>query len=140
MVHKEDSVNAGIDRTRVEVTGVAAPSGHYSHGIVVSGRTLFVAGQVALDEGGRLVGQGDATLQARQVLHNMERVITSAGGRMSDVARTTVYLTRLEDRGPVGEVRKEFFPDPPPANTLLVVSSLAQPELLVEIDAIVALP
>jgi enamine deaminase RidA (YjgF/YER057c/UK114 family) len=58
---------------------------------------------------------------------------------MANVARTTLYLTRLEDRGSVAEVRTEFFPSPAPANTLLVVSSLAAPEYLVEIDAIVAL-
>lgn len=128
------------NKIKVEVEGVAAPAGHYSHGIVVSGRTLYVAGQVALDEEGQLVGPGDAEAQTRQVLTNMERVIKSAGGRMADVARTTVYLTNLEDRAVVGPVRKEFFPDPPPANTLLVVTSLAAPEFLVEIDAIVALP
>lgn len=128
------------NKTKVEVEGVAAPGGYYSHGIVTAGRTLYVAGQIALDEDGQLVGPGDAAAQARQVLTNMERIVTSAGGSMADVARTTVYLTRLEDRGPVGALRKEFFPDPPPANTLLVVTSLAQPEFLVEIDAIVALP
>ena len=127
-------------KSRVEVEGVAHPAGHYSHGIVVSGRTLYVAGQVALDEEGQLVGPGDAEAQTRQVLANMERVVTSAGGRMADGARTTVYLTNLEDRASVGAVRTEFFPDPPPANTLLVVTSLAAPEFLVEIDAIVALP
>jgi enamine deaminase RidA (YjgF/YER057c/UK114 family) len=58
---------------------------------------------------------------------------------MENVARTTVYLTRLEDREPVGRVRREFFPPPPPANTLLVVSSLEQPEFLLEIDAVVPL-
>ena len=100
----------------------------------------LVAGQVAHDEDGNLVGGNDAAAQARQVLTNLQRVVESAGGRMEDVARTTLYLTRLEDRGPVGEVRKEFFPAPAPANTLLVVSSLASPDYLVEIDAIVALP
>jgi enamine deaminase RidA (YjgF/YER057c/UK114 family) len=100
---------------------------------------LFVAGQVALDENGQLVGGDDAAAQARQVLVNLKRVIESAGGAMTDVARTTLYLTRLADRGPVGEVREEFFPSPPPANTLLVVASLAQPQFLVEIDAIVPL-
>jgi enamine deaminase RidA (YjgF/YER057c/UK114 family) len=99
-----------------------------------------VAGQVALDEDGQLVGAGDAESQARQVLTNLQRVIEAAGGSMADVARTTVYLTRLDDRVPVGRVRSEFFPPPPPANTLLVVASLAQPEFLVEIDAIVPLP
>lgn len=123
----------------VVTEGIAAPGGHYSHGVIVAGRILFVAGQVALDEEGRLVGGDDAAAQARQVLVNLQRVIESAGGAMSDVARTTLYLTRLEDRGPVGKVREEFFPTPPPANTLLVVASLAQPQFLVEIDAIVPL-
>ncbi len=129
-----------FERSYVEPDGVGAPAGHYSHGIVASGRILFVAGQTALDENGELVGAGDAAAQTRQVLTNLQRVIESAGGRMADVARTTVYLTRLEDRGPVAGVRKEFFPSPPPANTLLVVSSLADPGFLVEIDAIVPLP
>ncbi len=129
----------GFERAAVEVDGVAPPAGHYTHGIVTSGRLLFVAGQTALDENGVLVGAGDAAAQARQVLVNLQTVIEAAGGSMAEVARTTVYLTRLEDRGPVGEVRREFFPSPPPVNTLLVVSSLADPGFLVEIDAIVAL-
>jgi len=129
-----------FERAAVDVPGHPAPAGHYSHGIVTSGRLLFVAGQVALDENGELVGGDDGAAQARQVLTNLRRVIEAAGARMADVARTTLYLTRLEDRGPVAEVRKEFFPTPPPANTLLVVSSLASPEFLVEIDAIVPLP
>ena len=129
-----------IERNAIEVPGVAAPAGHYSHGIVTSGRTLYVAGQVALDENGDLVGEDDAAAQTRQILANMEKVVDAAGGRMADVARTTVYLTRLEDRAAVGAVRKEFFPDPAPANTLLVVASLAEPRFLVEIDAIVAIP
>ncbi len=128
-----------FERTVVETEGVAPPGGFYSHGIVTSGRLLFVAGQVAFDENGDLVGGDDAAAQARQVLTNLQRVIESAGGTMGDVARTTVYLTRLEDRGPVGEVREEFFPTPAPANTLLIISSLARPEFLVEIDAIVPL-
>lgn len=129
-----------VERSVVQVNGVAPPAGHYSHGVIVSGRTLYVAGQVALDETGNLIGGDDPAAQARQVLANLQRVVESAGGRMADVARTTVYLVRLEDRGPVAAVREEFFPSPPPANTLLVVSSLAQPEFLVEIDAIVPLP
>lgn len=133
-------MNDGFERSLVEVDGVSPPGAYYSHGIVTAGRLLFVAGQIAVDENGDLVGGGDAAAQARQVLINLQRVIEAGGGRMADVARTTLYLTRIEDRGPVAEVRKEFFPAPPPANTLLVVSSLASPEYLVEIDAIVPLP
>jgi enamine deaminase RidA (YjgF/YER057c/UK114 family) len=132
-------VTGEFERVQVVADGVAPPAGHYSHGIVASGRMLFVAGQVALDEKGNLVGKGDAAAQARQVLTNLQRVIESAGGRMADVARSTVYLTNLEDRTAVAAVRKEFFPSPPPVNTLLVVSSLADPDFLVEIDAIVPL-
>lgn len=132
-------MTAQFERTAVEVEGMAPPAAHYSHGIIAAGRILFVAGQVALDEEGRFVGRGDAAAQARQVLTNLKRVIEGAGGSMANVARTTVYLTHLDDRGPVGNVRAEFFPAPAPANTLLVVTSLAQPEFLVEIDAIVPL-
>jgi reactive intermediate/imine deaminase len=128
-----------FERSAVETTGVPSPAGYYSHGIIASGKILFVAGQIALDESGNLVGPGDAVAQARQVLVNLQRIVEGAGASMADVARTTVYLTRLEDRTRVGEVRAEFFPPPPPANTLLVVASLAQPEFLVEIDAIVPL-
>jgi enamine deaminase RidA (YjgF/YER057c/UK114 family) len=131
--------DVAFERTEIVTNGLAPPAGHYSHGIVASGRMLFVAGQVALDEMGNLVGEGDAEAQARQVLINLRRVIESAGGSMAHVARTTVYLTRLEDRMVVGRVRTEIFPSPPPANTLLIVASLAQPEFLVEIDAIVPL-
>jgi reactive intermediate/imine deaminase len=128
-----------FERTEIVPNGLAPPAGHYSHGIVASGRMLFVAGQVALDERGNLVGDGDAEAQARQVLINLRRVVEKAGASMAHVARTTVYLTRLEDRSAVSRVRTEFFPSPPPANTLLIVASLAQPEFLVEIDAIVPL-
>ena len=128
-----------FERSPVEAAGVASPVGHYSHGIIASGRMLFVAGQVPLDESGILIGPGDAGSQARQVLTNLKRIIEGAGASLADVARTTIYLTRLEDRARVGEVRAEFFPAPPPANTLLVVASLADPGFLVEIDAIVPL-
>jgi 2-iminobutanoate/2-iminopropanoate deaminase len=132
-------MNPQFERTAVEVAGLAPPAGHYSHGVIAAGRILFVAGQVALDEEGQLVGRGDAAAQARQVLTTLKRVLEAAGGSMAHVARTTVYLTHLDDRGPVGNVRAEFFAAPAPANTLLVVASLAQPEFLVEIDAIVPL-
>lgn len=130
----------GFERSSVEVDGIAPPASHYSHGIVTNaGRLLFVAGQTADDADGALVGAEDPAAQARQAITNLRRVVEAAGGRLEDVVRTTVYLTRLEHRGPVGQVRKELFPHPPPTNTLLVVTSLAKPEYLVEIDAIVAL-
>ncbi len=121
--------------------GHAPPRGHYSHGVIVeSSRTLYVAGQVPVDKDGNIVSPGNAEAQTRQVMENIKRVIEEAGGKMEDVAKTTVYVTNLEDRGPIGEMRKEYFPGEPPANTFLVISSLAQPDFLVEIEAVVPLP
>lgn len=130
-----------MERHQVEVSGVSAPAGHYSHGIAAtSTRWLFVAGQVPVDSGGQVVGEGDAEAQAVQVLTNLMRVIEAAGGDLSGVVKTTVYLVDLADRAAVARSRQRFFPDPPPANTLLVVASLADTRFRVEIDAIVALP
>jgi enamine deaminase RidA (YjgF/YER057c/UK114 family) len=70
----------------------------------------------------------------------MKKVIEGAGGRMEDVAKTTVFITDIKHREAVGRVRQEFFKGDPPANTLLVISSLADPAFLVEIEAIVPLP
>ena len=67
-------------------------------------------------------------------------VVEGAGGRMEDVAKTTVFLTDIKYRDAVGKVRQEFFKGEAPANTLLVVSALADPDFLVEIEAIVPLP
>lgn len=130
-----------MQRSVLRPEGVAPPTGHFSHGVIVeeAARVLYVAGQVGFDESGRLVGPGDAAAQAGQALANVQRIVESAGGRMDDVAKTTVFLVDLDHRQEVGEVRRRFFPENPPANTLLVVSSLARPDLLVEIEAVVPL-
>ncbi len=131
-----------MERTIVkQPEGYAPPRGHYSHGVIVdTPRTLYLAGQVPVDKDGNTVSPGDAEGQARQVMENIKALVEEAGGKMSDVAKTTVYVTDLEARGPIGQVRKEYFPGEPPGNTFLVISSLAQPDFLVEIEAIVPLP
>lgn len=128
-----------MPKTAIDVPGVAPPGGHFSHAITGSGRWLFVAGQVPLTPDGTLAGS-DSTAQATQVLDNLRAVVAAAGGSLDDVVKTTVFLTDLADRGPVGEVRRRVFTDPPPANTLVVVSSLADPAFRVEIEAIALLP
>ena len=96
--------------------------------------------QTARDKEGTIVCVGDAAGQTRQVLENLKAVVEGAGGRMEDIAKTTVYITNVDDRPAVGAVRREFFKGDPPANTLLIISALAAPEFLVEIEAIVPLP
>lgn len=130
-----------MKRTVLQPADVFVPAGNaYSHGVIVeAGRTLYVAGQTPRDAQGNIVCRGDAAGQARQTLENMKKVIAAAGGRMEDVAKTTVFITDLQHREAVGRVRKEFFRGNPPANTLLVVAGLADPAFLVEIEAIVPL-
>jgi enamine deaminase RidA (YjgF/YER057c/UK114 family) len=131
-----------MKRMAYQPPDVFAPAGKsYSHGIIVeAGRTLYVAGQTSRDAQGNVVCKGDAAGQTRQVLENMKKVIEGAGGRMEDVAKTTVYITDIKNREAVGRVRQEFFKGDPPANTLLVITALADPAFLVEIEAIVPLP
>jgi aminoacrylate peracid reductase len=131
-----------MKRTAYQPLDVFVPAGKtYTHGIIVeAGRTLYVAGQTSRDKQGNIVCKGDAAGQTRQVLENMKKVIDGAGGRMEDVAKTTVYITDIKHREAVGRVRQEFFKGDPPANTLLVISGLADPAFLVEIEAIVPLP
>ncbi|HEY9467640.1 MAG TPA: RidA family protein [Vicinamibacterales bacterium] len=133
---------SSMKRTAYQPPDVFVPAGKtYSHGVIVeAGRTLYVAGQTSRDMQGNIVCKGDAEGQARQVLENLKKVIEGAGGRMENVAKTTVFITDLKYRDAVGRVRQEFFKGDPPANTLLVVSGLADPAFLVEIEAIVPLP
>lgn len=131
-----------MKRTAYQPPDVFAPAGKsYSHGIIVeAGKTLYVAGQTSRDAQGNVVCKGDAAGQTRQLLENMKKVVEGAGGRMEDVAKTTVFITDIKHREAVGRVRQEFFKGDPPANTLLVISGLADPAFLVEIEAIVPLP
>ena len=131
-----------MKRTAYQPPDVFVPAGKsYSHGIIVeAGKTLYVAGQTSRDAQGNVVCKGDAAGQTRQLLENMKKVVEGAGGRMEDVAKTTVFITDIKHREAVGRVRQEFFKGDPPANTLLVISALADPAFLVEIDAIVPLP
>ena len=128
-----------MPRSTLSVPAIAVPRGHYSHAVIAQGRTLYVAGQVPIDADGEVVG-ADAATQARQVLSNLAAVLEAASATLADVVKTTVYLTNRDDRAAVGEVRRAHFAGDPPANTLVVVASLADPRYLVEIEAIATLP
>ncbi len=115
--------------------------GMYSHGMVAPcGELVVVAGQVAVDAAGRQVATGDIGGQARQAFANVEAVLRAAGCTMRDVVRFQTFLTHASDIDGFMRARREafpaYFPDGVyPPNTLLVVSRLVQPELLVEVEA-----
>ena len=119
--------------------------GMYSHGMVApAGEIVVVAGQVGMD-GGRLVGPGDVEAQTRQTFANIEKVLRAAGCGMRDVVRFQTFLTYASDIDHFMRARRDVFPGSfpdgvYPPNTLLVVSRLVQPELLVEIEAMAVKP
>jgi 2-iminobutanoate/2-iminopropanoate deaminase len=129
------------------VTGktLGPPLGMYSHGMTAGpGELVVVAGQVGM-EAGRVVGPGDVAAQTRQTLANIDAVLRAAGASMRDVVRFQTFLTSAADIDGFMRARREafpgFFPNGVyPPNTLLVVSRLVNPELLVEIEALAVKP
>lgn len=130
---------------RTALTKQAPHAWPFVHGTVVEGpvRLVFLAGQVAFDRHGpdrRLVGAGDPAAQTRQAIENVRTLLRQAGGDLRDVVEMTVYATSADLMEPAGRVAQEYFADPLPAQSFIVVKALARPELLVEIRAIAAIP
>jgi enamine deaminase RidA (YjgF/YER057c/UK114 family) len=120
--------------------GHTRPIGKYSPGIAMplgGGRSLvFVSGQVASDEQGRVVGAGDPRRQAEAVFANLDAVLSVAGGSLADLVSVVIYLTDISNFTAVSEVRNRVLADPPPSSTLVEVSRLAIAEHLVEISGV----
>lgn len=106
----------------------------YSH-VVKAGNTVYIAGQIAQDAQGRLIGAGDIEAQAVRVFKNLKLALASVSATFDDVVKITVFVTDARFREKVGEVRARYLKEPFPASTFLVVSALARPELLLEIEA-----
>ena len=133
-----------MPRSRVpQPEGVHRPPGKYSHAARVEGSLIVVAGQVATDVDGELVGADDAAAQTRQIFRNMEAVLAGAGSSFADVVEFTYYIVGRESLPGFMEARTavfdEVYPegDYPPA-TLLVVGGLANEDFLVEVSALAA--
>ena len=115
----------------------------YSHVAVASGsRTIYIAGQVSIDEKGAVVGAGDLGAQTEQVMRNIGSCLSAAGAGYEHIVKITTYVVNYtpENRAVIGKARTPFFADrPPPASTLVGVSALAAPEWLIEIEGIAVL-
>ena len=105
--------------------------------VVKAGNTVYIAGQVAVAQDGGVVGRGDSQAQARQIWQNLEEAVKSVGGGLHNIVKTTTYVTNIEYAAAVREVRTELYQaSDPPTSTLLVVSQLANPDYMIEIEAI----
>ena len=131
-------MDAAMDREILNITSVHETGGRYSH-VVRAGNLLFVAGQVARDRDNTLVGKDDIEAQARQVYANLRSVLREAGSDLDGIVAMTTYLTSRNSRAGFRKVRDEVFVTPAPANTLVFVSGLAEPEYLIEVQAIAML-
>ncbi|HZC00054.1 MAG TPA: RidA family protein [Gammaproteobacteria bacterium] len=114
----------------------------YAQGIKTTGGTIvWISGQVSQDKHGKMVHKGDFAGQARQALSNLKAMVEAAGGTINDIIKVNTYLTDLRYREELARVRAEFFPEGKlPASTLVGVTALADPDMLVEIEAIAVLP
>ena len=126
-----------MTRRTIQPVSLPDPRPRYSQGIQTTGGSLlFIAGQTAVDQSGLIVGKGDIERQLEQVFANLAAVLQAAGGSFEHLVMTTTYLTDIAYRPAYSQVRLKYYPREAPASTLLVVTSLANEDFLVEIDGI----
>ena len=115
----------------------------YSQAVKVTGAetVLYLSGQVAYDDNGGVAHPGDFKAQARAALQAVKAQVEAGGGTMANIVKVNTYLTDIRHRVDYGPIREEFFGrnKKMPASTLVAVTALAQPEFLIEIEAIAVL-
>lgn len=124
-----------INSPKVKILGI------YNQAIQTGGEPLlFLSGCTPVDADGNTVGKGDPAAQMRQTLTNIKTVLEEAGAGLKDVVRVTVFTTDMNNRGPMNQVRLEMFGDHRPASTQVQIMRLVDPDWLVEVECIAALP
>src|SRR5258706_3195664 len=127
-----------VTKQALQPDGLAKPTGVWSTVVKAKpGTMVFIAGLVATDAEGRLVGAGDIAAQTRQVCENLRAAVRAAGGEMSDIMQVNVFARDVA-RGAfakIHDVRREFFPVDPPASTMVEVTRLVDDQYLIEINA-----
>ncbi|MGW2233507.1 RidA family protein [Streptomyces sp. NPDC001759] len=126
--------------TRIPAPGGVFPAAQYSHVVMGTGRLVAVAGQVAVDEDGKPVGEGDPEAQARQVFENLRRCLAAAGASFDDVVKLTYFVTDMAHMPAIRAARAEHIPDDRlPAASAVQVAALVRPEFMLEVEALAVL-
>ncbi|MEU6179030.1 RidA family protein [Streptomyces coeruleorubidus] len=121
--------------TRIPAPGGVAAAAQYSHVVMGTGRFVAIAGQLALDEQGRPVGEGDPAAQARQVFENLRRCLAAAGATFDDLVKLTYFVTDMAHMPAIRAARAEHIPDDRlPAASAVRVAGLVRPEFLLEVE------
>ncbi|MFD5383598.1 RidA family protein [Streptomyces sp. NPDC127074] len=122
---------------RIPAPDGVAPAAQYSHVVKGTGHFVAVSGQLALDEAGGIVGEGDPAAQARQVFENLRRCLGAAGATFDDVIKLTYFVTDMAHMPAIREARALHMPDDRlPAASAVQVVSLVRPEFLMEVEAL----
>lgn len=131
-----------MPKTYLNPISIHPPVGAYSHTITVTDMTLvFIAGQVAVDIEGNLVGKGDLGAQTEQVFKNLNAALEAVGATFDNLVKITFYIVNYKRsyRAALLEVYQRYSPENPPTSTLVGVQSLASEDFLIEIEAVAAI-
>jgi enamine deaminase RidA (YjgF/YER057c/UK114 family) len=129
-----------IERFQPEGMNVRMSAGKpsYSHVVTVSGtgKLVYIAGQLARDIDGKCVGKGDMRAQMEQTFQNLDRCLKAAGATWADVVKTNTYVTDFDAFFKCADVRMRYFDVATPTSTTVAVPRLADPDCMVEIEAV----
>jgi 2-iminobutanoate/2-iminopropanoate deaminase len=126
--------------TRKSPAGAHKPFAHYSHVVTAQGanKLVFCAGQVAADPTGKVLPPDDFAAQTKMVMENLRLALAEGGAALKDVVKVTIFICNPHDVPKARAILQEYFGDNPPASTLCVLRGLANPNFLLEIEAIAA--
>jgi len=124
----------------IQPKSLSDPRPRYSQGILADGgKLLFIAGQTASDKDGNVVGKGDIEAQTHQVFENLSAVLKEVGGSLENLVMTTTYITDRKYREGYNRVRMQYYKKNSPTSTLVIVTGLAHPDYLIEINGVAVL-